>query len=566
MKNHRVRTIIILVLAVVWPGNLIHAKTTTPVDLTQLADWDIVVADDAIPSEDYAAEEFQTFFAQASGLKLPIVSDINRPDRHIFIGPSQTMQASTLGFSVAQFAPEDLRIVARDNNIILAGGRPRGTLYAVYTFLEDYLGVRFLTPEHTHVPPIGDWRVVGPIDRIYRPPFQNYRYTGYQISWEHPVFGVRTRTNAITDDPKLGGKTPYVLINHSFYRQLMAKDYAQEHPDYFCLFDGKRLTDPGGHLQGNNPCYANPDVLDIITRDVLKEIEGPTGLAKGRLDYAVSQNDTAWAYCQCEQCAAIDKREGSSMGALLEFVNKVADRVAEVHPDVYVGTLSYFYSRKPPATIKPRPNVKIWLCSIECCQIHALNDPTCPRNVAFMNDLKGWRPITDHLSFWNYNVNFHDHLLPYPNLRAIPANIRLFAEAQAEGVFMQCAAAAGTEMSDLRHYLISSLLWDPTRDGEKLIDEFLTLHYSNAAPPYSSIHQPNPQSLSGNRRTQCLMHQRPLGSTRRSRYRPNRIGPLRSSGQLGRQRHHQESRRKGLHLCLPRRHRRHLATRQGRHN
>ena len=68
------------------------------------------------------------------------------------------MRRSELGFSVEKFGPEDLRVVIRDGNIVIAGGRPRGTLYGVYTFLEDYFDVRFLTADHTHVPKVGSQR------------------------------------------------------------------------------------------------------------------------------------------------------------------------------------------------------------------------------------------------------------------------------------------------------------------------------------------------------------------------------------------------------------------------
>ena len=77
------------------------------------------------------------------------------------------MRRSQVGFDVDRFGPEDLRIVIRDGNIAIAGGRPRGTLYGVYTFLEDYLGVRFLTVDHTHVPPLGDDHPIGPFLPIF---------------------------------------------------------------------------------------------------------------------------------------------------------------------------------------------------------------------------------------------------------------------------------------------------------------------------------------------------------------------------------------------------------------
>ncbi len=58
------------------------------VNLAQMQGWDIVVAQDAIASETYAAEEFQTLFNAAGGPKLPIVASVDRATKHAFIGPS----------------------------------------------------------------------------------------------------------------------------------------------------------------------------------------------------------------------------------------------------------------------------------------------------------------------------------------------------------------------------------------------------------------------------------------------------------------------------------------------
>ena len=49
----------------------------------------------------------------------------------------------------------DGAVLARDGALVLAGGRPRGTLYAVYHYLEDVAGVRWLTPATDHVPTHG---------------------------------------------------------------------------------------------------------------------------------------------------------------------------------------------------------------------------------------------------------------------------------------------------------------------------------------------------------------------------------------------------------------------------
>jgi hypothetical protein len=458
------------------------ASVPQGVNLANLSGWDIITAEDAQPSEVYAAEEFQSFFAQSSGIRLPIVQQAdttNGGQRHIFIGSSLSMRASNVGFSTDDFGQEDFRIVVRDDNIAIAGSKQspaRGTLYGVYTFLEDYIGVRFLTADHTYVPAIGTWRVVGPLDHFYHPPLR-FRWSYYGETNRNPAFAARIRVNTVSDDPKLGGKTGLNLISHSLFYYVPAQKYGKEHPEYFALVDGERKLEMGGG--GPELCLTNPDVLRIVTDTILDALMKHPEME----NISVSQNDNN-KYCRCPQCAAIDEREGTPMGSLLTFVNAVADKVANKYPDVMVGTLSYWYSRKPPKTIKPRPNVQIQLCSIECCLLHPINDPNCEKNVQFCRDLADWGKMCKNISIWNYNTNFSNYLLPCPNLWVIEPNIRYFVANHAIGIFMQAAGnALGAELSDLRNYVIANLLWDPTRSGQKLIDEFLDLHYGRAAGP-----------------------------------------------------------------------------------
>jgi hypothetical protein len=459
-----------------------YASVPRGVNLVNLSGWDIITAEDAQPSEVYAAEEFQNFFAQSSGIRLPTVKQAdatNGGQHHIFIGSSPSMRASNVGFSTDDFGQEDFRIIVRDENIAIAGSThspARGTLYGVYTFLEDYIGVRFLTADHTYVPAIGTWRIVGPLDRFYHPPLR-FRWSYYGETNRNPAFAARIRVNTVTDDPKLGGKTGLNLISHSFFHYVPAQKYGKEHPEYFALVDGERKLQMGGG--GPELCLTNPDVLRIVTGTILDALQKHPGME----NISVSQNDNN-KYCQCPQCAAIDEREGTPMGSLLTFVNAVADEVGKKYPDVMIGTLSYWYSRKPPKTIKPRPNVQIQLCSIECCLLHPINDPNCEKNVQFCRDLAEWGKMCKNISIWNYNTNFSNYLLPCPNLWVIEPNIRYFVADNAIGIFMQAAGnALGAELSDLRNYVIANLLWDPTKSGKKLIDEFLDLHYGRAAGP-----------------------------------------------------------------------------------
>lgn len=448
------------------------------VDLAALQGWDIIMSAEAIPSEAYAAEELQQFLGQAIGQSLPIRHEAEGPTHHIFVGESPAMRAANVGFATAEMGEEDTRVVIRDGNIALAGGRPRGTLYSVYAFLEDQLGVRFLTPEATHVPPVGPKQVVGPLDAGYHPPL-GFRWSFYGELNRDPVFAARMRCNTVTPDAKFGGNTPRTLINHTFTAQLPMDRYGKEHPEYFALRKGDRLAKVKSPGRQSQLCVSNPDVVRIVTESVLAEIAAHPE----RTCISVSQNDNN-LYCQCEKCAALDAQADSHIGAHLTLVNAVADAVAEKYPGVTVGTLVYDYTRKCPKNLRPRPNVRIQLCSIECSQIFPIDDPRSKLNVPFCEDLVGWGKICDDICIWSYNTNFHDYLLPCPNLRNIEPNIRLFVAHHAKGIFMQGPGnAVGGDFCGLRNYMTSRLLWNPELKGEALMDEFLHLYYGQAAPP-----------------------------------------------------------------------------------
>jgi hypothetical protein len=253
--------------------------------------------------------------------------------------------------------------------------------------------------------------------------------------------------------------------------------YGKEHPEYFALVDGERKLEM--HGGGPELCLTNPEVLDVVTASVLADLEAAPHLR----NISVSQNDND-AYCRCENCEAINQREGTPMGTYLSLVNAVAERIEPKFPNTKIGTLAYWHTRKPPKTIRPRHNVQIQLCSIECCTLHAINDPDCPKNREFCDDLANWKAISEDIWVWNYNTNFASYDLPFPNLRVIEPNVEYFLDNNVHGLFMQAAGnCLGAELSDLRNYVISHTIWNPAEGGWPRVEEFCNLHYGPAAKP-----------------------------------------------------------------------------------
>lgn len=467
------------------PGHGVSAEASAGVDLADLAGWRIVVGDGAIASERYAAEELRRLIREATGRTLEITADpVEGAPGHILIGPAGA------GLDADDLGGEDLRIEIEPGRIAITGGRPRGTLYGVYEFAERYMGVRFLTADHTHVPAIERVHRIGPAELTYRPPLR-WRVVSTKEILDDPAFRTRLRGNhpvhlgGPKTPAKYGGQSPIAAVNHSIAGFVPVAELGKEHPDWFAEVDGQRLVPEnpewGGHYT-TNVCPSHPAVVDRITEKVLEGLRNRPDLELYPVAYG--DNDIV---CHCGACGAIMSAEGGAAAApMLKMVNEVARRVDREMPGKMVGTLAYWPTRKPPATIRPAENVIVMLCPIEVSCVHPVDDPNIADNAAFGEDLAGWSRLTPegNLFIWSYNANIEDYLMAFPNLHLIGDTVRAYVEAGVAGVFMHNAMETrSAELADLRGYVTSRLLWNPSLNDRELIDEFLDLHYGPAAEP-----------------------------------------------------------------------------------
>ncbi|HEY3241791.1 MAG TPA: DUF4838 domain-containing protein [Phycisphaerae bacterium] len=426
----------------------------------------IVVAKDAPEPERHAAAELAEFLHQVTGGTFDVTDNAERGRTRLLVG-AEAAKLADPKFSIDGLGAEGFVIRTTDDELVLAGGRPRGTLYAVYTFLEDVVGCRWWTSRASAIPSRPrltieklDMRYVPRLE--YREPFW---FDAFDGDW-----AVRNKCNGQTErlDARRGGKHSYDGFVHTFYSLIPPEKYFAEHPEWFSEIDGKR-THENAQL-----CLTNEEMRHELVKNLAERLRANPAATIA----SVSQND-CFGNCQCSRCAAVDREEGGPAGSLLRFVNAVAADIESDFPSVAIDTLAYQYTRKPPAHVRPRPNVIVRLCSIECSFSRPLSDE---RNRAFGDDLAGWSKICDRLYIWDYVTNFRHYVLPHPNLRVLGPNIRFFVEHGVKGVFEEGAYESnGAEMAELRAWMLAKLLWDPARDPQKLIDEFLDGYYGPAA-------------------------------------------------------------------------------------
>lgn len=458
----------------VWLLGAFPAQSAAPLAQGGKAVARIIVAEDCPPATKFAARELAETLEAISGGKF---ETLNRAAEgkgavNLFVGRSPAAAAAFPGENLSALAPDEIRMKTSPAGLLLAGGGPRGDICAASRFLQEQCGVRWWTPWASRMPK-NENLAVGDLDVRYRPPFE-LREPFWMPAFD-PLWAVHNTCNGQSSKipAEMGDSVHYKGFVHTFYPLVPPETYFEEHPEWYSLIKGKRTHDRA------QLCLTNPKLRDFLVERVQAWLrESP----EARI-ISVSQNDWHGA-CECENCRALDDREGSHAGTMLDLVNYVAERIEKEFPEVSVDTLAYQYTRKPPQTLRPRKNVIIRLCSIECNFREPLDHPS---NAAFAADINGWAAVTDRLYIWDYTTDFGHYVQPHPNWFTLGPNVRFFANHHVRGVFEQGAYQShGSEMAELRAWVLAQLLWNPNQDDRALVREFLDGYYGSAATPIYS--------------------------------------------------------------------------------
>jgi hypothetical protein len=391
-------------------------------------------------------DTLRRYVREVSGADLSVTHRLEKAGHQIVIEVGRSRDRS---LHMTDFGNDGFRIKTIEGCVYLTAKSEYGAQNAIYTFLESYLGCRRFSPWVTLIPK-RESITLGDLDDTQVP-----RITFRMQDFKEPAYNTWHKLNSNAD---------FGLFVHTFKTLVPPERYFKGHPEYFSVVNGQRMAN--GQL-----CLSHPDVLRIV----VDELRARMKARPEATFWSVSQNDT-YAPCECSACRSVDSAEGSQSGSILAFVNKVADEF----PDKTISTLAYQYSRSAPKHLKPRPNVNIMLCSIECDRSKPLVDnPSC---VSFVNDVQDWAQLTKNIFLWDYVIQFRNLVSPFPNLQTLQPNIQFFVQNGISTVFEQGLATMRGEFAELRAYLISKLLWNPDINIDSVMEDFLTGYYGPASP------------------------------------------------------------------------------------
>lgn len=339
----------------------------------------VILPDNPTKREIFAADELIYYIEKISGAYLPKKSQFK--NRIIIGGPSKNKVASEIispeEFSKKVTGPEGFIIKICDNDILLAGSEnsgdfERGTIYAVYEFLELFLGCSLASFSNSaieageFIPSITDIEVGKAVyikekaDLSYRTAIVQYdvwvgnpnhplndrfiswlaknRYNRI-LTWSGVYEGFKK--NGMLDEAEKRG-IMFSVGHHEAINMLLPPEgneyfdehYAKTHPEYYKLLeDGKRYEVKDGDFKGQLVlCMRNTELINTISDNIVKwSYENPQADV-----ICLWPHDGCHEQCTCDKCSKYSKSANYAY-----FVDEIANRVIKEKPELKIDKIAY---------------------------------------------------------------------------------------------------------------------------------------------------------------------------------------------------------------------------------
>ncbi len=453
----------------------------------------ILLDENASATERFAAEELQSYIEKITGAKLPIAPAITKAP-FIAVGKIAGMDVPS------RYEGDDaFRIRTEAPDIRLQGATPRGTLYAVYDFLER-LGCWFFSPEikamkgHSEYIPHSPTLTIAPID-VLEQPLMKYRKRDpgayyNPSSWDAAIdFAAKTRANTIAinatiyDDCRDQIKTELAkrgmwleIGKHETMNRFLAKKrYYADHPDWFGMIDGKRTNDGTVVFE-----TANPDAVATFTSNLI-------GYLKNKPEVDVYQ---IWPPDSCRWSQSPESLKlGDPSERMALLVQHVQKAVKAAGLKTHIATIAYQRIIDPPKNMAFDKDTIVDFCPISRDYSMPLDDPRSAENTRLNNALLGWtKGFPGEVVEYSYYAKGSWSSLPVVEPEQIASDCKYWAKIGEVGTDIYCQT--GDWLSrEVHHLAFARASWDPDFDAAKWYDEYLKLRFGAAADAMKSYYK-----------------------------------------------------------------------------
>jgi|WetSurMetagenome_2_1015567.scaffolds.fasta_scaffold24378_1 hypothetical protein len=468
----------------------------------------IVIPDSASSIAHFAADELKKHLDLVFGgdIKIYPSSANNKSKEKFFIGIKPDGYEKTLN-------PEEAVYLIRKNNIFLFGDdiidmsysddkngelknrinsevlnlsyNRTGTLFAVYSFLENELGIKWIKP--------GDQGIFYTKMESASLPVKVYSWTPSLIQRnirtdsftynEQVLYGkyapkefqmtesdaIRKHTEVLTWMRRMRmGRSENFRFGHA-YTSYWDK-YKNSNPDIFAL-NGKGERKPMGRIERVKMCPTNPDLPKIIV-DEWKESFRKNPL-QNRKSISGCENDGDGfgndEWCHCDKCMAIDiRKDGEDLTSYatdryIYLWNAVLKEARKIKSDIVVSGYAYANMLKPPRRIKLDDGIIIEFI------------PRMGGDFKKTQEMyTGWREAGMRTMMYRPNDMNWEIGIPFGQEERLFNNYKLAISNNAVGTDFDSMLGFWDGMSDMAYYILTKGHVDPTSSFETLENEYLS--------------------------------------------------------------------------------------------
>ncbi len=443
-------------------------------------DYAIQSPDHPTPMELLAVKELQSYLKKSTGADFPQ----GESSKRILLKRDSSL------------ASQESAVKLEGDTLVLSGGDEWGILYAVYSFLENQLGVRWFSPYGDELVPKHETLSLDFKPYRQKPAYEKRALIGsnfYKFPYSS-MFFLRNRLNVCNSltNKEYPGSQPlmvqrghqshtlffYIPPEKGFYPQALKfkdeKYYFKDHPEYFSM------DQSGKRVKTLQLCFGNPELRKEFTRRFLEcvELMGTDGV------YSICAMDWPGTFCHCPECRKLEEKYQCHAGPMLDYLIELSGIVAKKYPDLYLSTLAY---RKNQSEQPPVMNGKL---PKNIIVVFAPIDDDFSKTLAHKNNaetykhLKGWANAAENLWVWYYPLSYGGDAIPFGGIRRSAEDTRLLYEGGANGTYYEhdVGVFSGMNFGDLMTWMFLKLFQNPQADHQALMKEFCSFYYGAAAP------------------------------------------------------------------------------------
>lgn len=454
--------------------------------------YKILVSDDALEKEVFAAQELQYFLKEATDCEIKIISysELKDGENFLSIGQTECLEESNIEVDSEKLGGSGYRIVTKDDNVYMFGaddGLGEGTIYSVYGFLNAMVNYVYYSDATIYYDEVRDLNIK--IFDLTKIPRFEIRYVNTMKTWNDVNYMYRMRWTArdnLADN--LSGHTHFMLLNPDVYYE--------EHPDWYYYNETKEKP--------TQLCYSNKEMRKELSKQLLEHVKAePT---KTLFSLGVEDNED---YCDCPDCQAAVETYGSYGGLYINFCNEVTEEsdawLAKNQPNrkVEYSCQIYYATEEAPVTktdsgyqvvnkdAVPKSNLRLIIASIGTrVRNKALDDDV---NANVYETYKKWGSISKNIQSYNYAASYYEHCYMYAvnDFVNVERDMELYEQNGVRDLYYTFGYRTTDTacLYDMKAFCISQLMWGTEKSYQELARDFMDHSYLDAADALWSFYE-----------------------------------------------------------------------------